>query len=399
MFARRDLLLQTFRANPEYDLVPFRRLGPGDRALADDLSRDPDNYGILRPRSFTTLGVKAVSNSVAALVRALATPRALPDRLRAASDDASVDEILRLVLDGVVQVEGDRGFVCGAGGDFLFDAPDGDTHAASDCIMRMSLDALRHASWLRIQNVSALSARLYFFNRAPVTPRWANRLPNPSATRDWLGLTRTGATRALLERHWEFVPSNEPGGWLSWVPRESQPAKMRESPTYKLYVSPACAHVRETFHAVVEELARFGPTSFKVGGDVQGLLRPDKIVLYFPAADALARCAEHLHRALDGTPAHGVPFTASVESTGLLSRGIDPPASAKVLSWRTSESWRLWTTNRLAVYMLTARATSNESTRVSAGSFARLRLALDGVDTRSWNPVATSWLSRSSMPA
>jgi hypothetical protein len=160
-----------------------------------------------------------------------------------------------------------------------------------------------------------------------------------------------------------------------------------------------CRHIPEALRTVVRTLASTEPTTFKIGSDVHGLLRPDKIVLYFTTAAALRRCADYLLSALRETPAHGVPFSAAVDSTGILSSGIDPPQSDKLLSWRESESWRLWTTNRLAVYLLTARATADRHTRIPPHGFARRRLELDGVDTRTWSPVATTWLSPAMPPA
>src|SRR5262249_57560169 len=90
--------------------------------------------------------------------------------------------------------------------------------------------------------------------------------------------------------------------------------------------------------------------------DAEGLLRPDKIVAYFPTLDGLRTASDRLATRLDGCPAHGVPFTSELSGGGLLSWGVDPPASERLVNWQPQESWRLWLTNRLANALFTARA-------------------------------------------
>jgi hypothetical protein len=388
---RAHLLEHTFRANPEYEFVPFRRLRRDDRQMVDDLSRDPAFQGILRPRTATTLGVKSASRELAALVRSLAVPGLLPAEVRRSADTHAADEIARLVLDGVLEVEHEGSFRCGASAEHLLaNAPPMDD-SGDDAIARLSKEALAYAEALAIPDAGTLSARMYFYNRKPITPRWAHRLPTPETTSDFLGLTGGSETASLLERHWTLASSEEPGGWLTWLPRKRRRERRRAGPTYKLYVSPDCEFVRDTFRIVVGTLAAHDHMVFKIGGDLAGLLRPDKIVVYFSEQDRLQLVAEQLGRALEGMPAHGVPFTASLDDRGLLSRGVDPPRRLKLLSWRETESWRLWTTNRLAVYMLTARATAGTTSQLSTAGFALARLRLDGVDTRTWSPTKTMW--------
>ena len=112
------------------------------------------------------------------------------------------------------------------------------------------------------------------------------------------------------------------------------------TPAYKLYVSPVCAQLPEAFGAVAAAVSRSASFQWKVGSDVYGLLRPDKIVACFTDFADLHATAADLLAKLDGCPAQGVPFTAAIESGRLLSWGIDPPSDEHTVPWLKRESWR-----------------------------------------------------------
>jgi len=99
--------------------------------------------------------------------------------------------------------------------------------------------------------------------------------------------------------------------------------------------------------------------------------------------------ARQLARELGLVPAHGVPFTAEVAGEGLLSWGLDPPASEHLIEWQERESWRLWLTNRLANAILLARQDPERT--IEPSLFALERLRLEGVDTTTWTPSETLW--------
>jgi hypothetical protein len=159
--------------------------------------------------------------------------------------------------------------------------------------------------------------------------------------------------------------------------------------TFKLYVSPGCHHIREAFQATLNAVVESNAHCFKIGDDVYGLLRPDKIVAYFSRFEDLQQVADRLRQALDGCPAHGIPFTAELSDDGLLSWGMDPPSEQPLVLGQERESWRLWVTNRLATALLMAKAA--ESQRVEPWQFALERLRLEGVDTETWTPAQTIW--------
>jgi hypothetical protein len=106
----------------------------------------------------------------------------------------------------------------------------------------------------------------------------------------------------------------------------------------------------------------------------------------------LAELAAAAAPALSGCPPHGVPFTAALTPDGLLSWGVDPPRSSCLPGWRGVESWRLWVTDRLARALLRARSLGCAD--LPPWRYARLRLALEGVDTAEWLPADVDWGER-----
>jgi hypothetical protein len=176
---------------------------------------------------------------------------------------------------------------------------------------------------------------------------------------------------------------------LTWVRRSRDPLEAA-GPEYKLYASPACEEIRRTFAALIELLAYCRASSIKIGADAAGLARPDKIVAYFDDLGDLALAARELEHRLEGLTADGVPFTAEISHSGLLSWGIDPPGRGALS--QDAQSWRHWVTLRLAANLIAAR-------RDSAGPREPWRAALDslskeGIDVHRWLPkpeTLTRW--------
>jgi hypothetical protein len=154
-------------------------------------------------------------------------------------------------------------------------------------------------------------------------------------------------------------------------------------------VSPQVEALRETFAAVVDVLSTRN-VHFKIGSDAAGLLRPDKMVLYFGDQDSLLEVASALADRLLSVEPHGVPFSAEITPNGLLSWGMDPPQSQHVLTWQGPESWRQWVVRRLAAAIVAAQ--SNSHSTMTPAEFALERLRHEGVDVDDWRPTASIWL-------
>ncbi|PYQ55044.1 MAG: hypothetical protein DMF53_28660 [Acidobacteria bacterium] len=383
----RDLLGRELRANPAYELVLWDRLAPEERRALDRLPHDPDFYGILRPRSTegasSALGVKAVDRDTALLFLTLREPGPLPSYVRTTLGEATGRTVARLIADGVLEVEKDGAFVWGpAALQVKGMLPKGGRLA------ELSLAALRYGQALAIDDPLRLSFRLYGYNRRPLTPRWRQLLPGPEAVQAHLGIGPGGAHRKLLDRTWR--PSSPSEAWLSWRSRAAEPAADPGGVTWKLYVSPAPEALAEGFGAILEALAAARAGQFKIGSGAAGLLRPDKIVAYFPTFERLEGAARAVESRLAGVAAQGVPFTSEIAGDGLLSWGMDPPVTERD-PWGGRESWRLWLTHRLARALIAARGAGEE---VEPWRYAVERLCLEGIDPSSWTPAASQWSGR-----
>ncbi len=379
------VLTSLFRANPLYELVLYDRLPAGERQAIADLAGAPGFYGLLKPLEGSAPGVKSVDRDTALLFLTLREPGPLPAYVRAALGEAAARTVTRLVADGVLQIENDGTFVSGSTAASLF-AETGGRKDGSGRLAELSRAALRYGQALAVDDPIRLSWRLYTYNHCPLTPWWKRLLPSREAVERYLGIAAGGTCRKLLDRRWTPTGS---APWLSWRARSRGSAEISRpstEPTWKLYVSPLPEALAEGFGAILEALAAGRASHFKVGADAAGLLRPDKIVAYFPSFDRLAEAAEVVTRRLDGAPPQGVPFTSEIGGDGLVSWGVD---AAKEARWEDGESWRLWLTHRLARALLSARAAPAEG--IEPWRFAMDRLRLEGVDTDTWTPGALAW--------
>jgi hypothetical protein len=382
----RDIRAATFRANPAYELVLFDRLPAAEQAALANLQQDPELYGLLRPRG-PGLSLKSACRETALLFFTLQTPGALPayatTRLGAAGNEA----IVRLVLDRILEMESAGAFLSGAEAHRLIYAEPLSAEAGG-FLARLALEAVRYGQGLDLEDSTQLSARLYFYNRLPASPAWKRRLPSADALAEYREIHPAGRNRPVLQTHWRSLPpAPDNPGWHTWASAYPEGARAG-SRSYKLYVSPRGEHLREAFAATLEVLTEVRAPSFKIGRDLYGALRPDKLVAYFGSLEAVQEAGDRLQQRLEGMPAQGVPFTAALDEQGLLSWGTDPPRGEHLLAWQ-GPSWRRWVTDRLAVALLSAKAAA--PTTVEPWQFALDRLRLEGIDTTTWTPATTIW--------
>jgi hypothetical protein len=372
----RGVLARDLRANPAYELVLFDRLPPGERERLEVLRNDPDLYGVLRPREGgPRLGVKSVGRETALLFLTLREPGPLPSYVRAVLGEETARTVSRLVADGILEVERDGAFVSGPA---AFE--EGEGEAGRGRLAELSVAALRYGQALAVDEPLALSLRLYSYNHRPLTPGWKRLLASPEAVQAHLGIAQGGAHRRLLDRVWAAQEPSE--AWLSWRLRSGETLLRGAGATFKLYVSPVPEALAGSFGEILEAFAAARTPHFKIGAGAAGLLRPDKIVAYFPDFERLARAAGAIASRVEGIAAQGVPFTSEIAGGGLLSWGTDPPAGTG--AWRRNESWRLWLTHRLARALLDARAAG----ATEPWRFAIERMRLEGVDPETWTPKA-----------
>ncbi len=347
--------------------MPLERLAPSERAALVDAEPASDLYGLLRPRPDGRGEPRAASCDVALLFLTLREPGPLPGFVvgAAAGDGAGVTA--RLVVDGVLEVLRDGCWVSGPA------ALPGVEHGEGDVIPALSAAALRYVASLEGLAAGPLAARLYFYGRRPGTPRLRRLAADPARLDAWLGLDRSE-----VDRHW--IEGRGNAHWRHWSSTVA-PATDRTRTHLKLYVSPGPEALGDAVVALAAAAVGVRDVhAFKCGRGLDGALRPDKLVAYCHTLEGLHQLASRVRARLDGAPAHGVAFTAGLGAEGLLSWGVDPPPDA---SGRAG-SWRQWMVERLADSIIEGRraALGHEG----AWRFAVDRLALDGVDVRTWVP-------------
>lgn len=362
------LLERDVRSNPGYRLRSLDTLPRSYRQSLDALGVDTVAAPwLLVAERGSLLPDKVVDQAGADLFSTLREGGRMPP--------SATGRLAELVLDGVLEVDTDNGFLTGPLAYEALVQPDG-RGAPPDRLGRLSLAALDYAERLGLTDVLQLTARLYCYHRIPVGPRWTRAYPGPSAV---LELLRGPA----LDRAWIGPPDAiEALPWLSWT-RRDRVGEPSDRFAYKLYVSPRIEDLPRVFPPLVEALTETGAARFKVGPDAAGLLRPDKLVVYLTDVTELAAVAGAVERALDGVRPHGVPFSAQLAGEGLLSWGGDPASDAGPVGSGV-ESWRWAVCRRLAESLVVAQAAGLR--RARPADFALARLALDGVDVCSFAP-------------
>jgi hypothetical protein len=275
--------------------------------------------------------------------------------------------IAQMVLDGIVEIEANGQMVSGtAAYDCLYERRE--SPASDGPLGALSRAALEYAQALDIPDARALSARLYAYNSVPASRRWRRLFLGEHAMESYLGIRLAATVTAEA--------------WIGW---HSASARRHDAmPVYKLYVSPLPGELRDVFAVVAETVARSPAYSWKVGNGMYGVLRPDKLVVYFETFEDLQATAADLLAKLQGCPAQGVPFTAAVSEGPLLSWGIDPAPEELSVPWLQRESWRTRICNRLASALTLAKNESRAS--MSPAQFAAERLRFEGIDTNTWAP-------------
>jgi len=149
---------------------------------------------------------------------------------------------------------------------------------------------------------------------------------------------------------------------------------------HKLYISPEPEFVPIIFPILVDTFGAMEVPSFKIGISSGALFRPDKLIAYFSNRDHLSIVAEELNASLNRIPAHGVPFTAPLDQSGLLSWGYDPGMG--VGSWRQLIAQTVGNAVALAPFTTIDQTVYN----------TKKALKRAGVDPDTWEPIPEAFL-------
>jgi len=363
---------RVFRLSDRYRLIARVRLEAFQRRQLGLDRYAAESGGVLVPVA-DDVPAKLICPATLTLLRALKRPGRIPQVARRWLR-ADPQALARLVLDEVLELRDGSGYVSGPSAVRAL----GLARPAASSRTRLgqlAIDALRYAEQAEEATPTGIADRLYFYNRAPLSPAWAGRLANPQAVAAFLGVGRTRPVGQLLRSAWRSTSTAETG-WLAWSSR----ARDCETARHKLYVSIDLADLEAAFPTVVAIASAENVPAFKVASDVYGLHRPDKLVLYVASRRDIVRVGRRLRAALKGARAQGAPFSAALDAEGLVSWGLDPPEPVP----EHAASWRRDVTMRLAFALLSARR--QDSGPLEPWEYALTRVALEGIDTVRWQP-------------
>lgn len=359
------------RANPSYRAVPWNRLAPDARR---DLAVSYDSFGVLLPVDGQGLPPVAIDRDTALLFLSLSEPGPAPDFAFSNSEEAA-STLRRLIFDSILQLEHADAFISGAEACARLGVEDlGERNG----LAKLSMEALSYGAALIDVDGASLMQKLYTYNRRPTTPALRRQLPNSEACLTFLGLASECGVRKVIDRHWSG-DDDDSSPWLVFTRRA--PQRERTTQSCKLYVGLTFEELAKCMPAIADALGRSAASQFKVGTDLDGLLRPDKFVAYFPNKAALHDAGRELLPIIADRAVHVVPFTAAIAPSGALSWGMDPQNA-----WfGDRQSWRQWICEKLAAALVAARSSTAET--VAPWQFALERLRLEGVDTDTFMPT------------
>lgn len=372
-----------FRINPKYEFVSFEDMSRAESDALGALRVDGDCAGILRPERHSGLRIKSACSQTAQLLQGLKTAGRLPENVRGQLAQEGCEPILELLLDDILQIFRNGRFESGPLVSDLL-KPTSPQSGNLGYLASLSRDALQYGQRLAIDDPQRLAAQMYFYNRTPVTPQWDRRIGDPAQFERFLGTDRDGRCGQLLRAGARRIAATQQSkGWDIWALKDDDRPHGKTF-DYKIYVSPSLEAMPEVLPIVLEVFFEHRVPLFKVGSNLPGLARPDKIIAYFGNFEQVEAVGARLAERIAGAPVHGVPFTAELFADGMISWGMDPH-EARMFDWQERASWRVWVAHHLARSLVDSRRTPNRM--IAPWQFALERLRLDGVDPDTWTPT------------
>ncbi len=229
----------------------------------------------------------------------------------------------------------------------------------------LSRAAIEYGSRLTMLPANVLAWRLYAFNAVPL--RGQQSFAVLSDYLRWLaGDSR--AARELTAGIYRAEPT-----WLR--ARGDQPS--RHLP-FKMYLSPRPEDAALAFQLLAECLRGRQGWEAKIVGSVALLGRPDKVVIHFDTLESLRHAAEQLGPRVEALSGQGVPFTAPLAKSEVMSWGMDPLPREGL-----SQSWRQKLCLALAASL---QAWAREGRAADVHSFLRQHLRTAAIDPDTWAP-------------
>ncbi|MBK8706344.1 MAG: hypothetical protein IPN33_24130 [Saprospiraceae bacterium] len=299
----------TFRVGRQYELLETSRIAQSAPKALAELFSNPEVYGLFMPVDKAGhLSPKIAYKDVALLYYALQTEGQLPHFIRNAYDDETNLVVARLVLDGILEMKANDRFVSGAAAQSALYREDAAILPSGGRLPAISEQAIRYALQLDGLDSRRIAQRLYGYNTMPAGPSAYSHLTDSRAVERFLRVATH--TRKGLLNGWKKQTPTEQFGWISWHKTSARIIHNGHLPTYKIYISPTIDDLPGVFQQFLHILPHIKLVSFKVGANREGVLRPDKLVVYFNRYDELTQAADVLKAALFCEHPQGVPFTA-----------------------------------------------------------------------------------------
>jgi len=378
---------EKLRQGSSYLLVEWNELDITEQKMLSGLNDEAEVYGIFQPLfSSSHLTKKVAYKEVALLYLHLKKTNNLPHYLFLSPEEKLNETITQLVLDNILEIEYEGNFVSGTAAiKAIFGEAFFENEIIPNYLSKLSMGAIQYALLLRDLDMRSLSRKLYTFNTTPWDEYAKSKFYAEHSIKEFLFSSENKEINDLLNEFWESNLS-EKKYWLSWWKKKINEdfSITSNKPTFKLYISPVISDLPKVFQHVIPILSASSVFNFKIGGNIEALLRPDKMVVYFESFERLMETASLLKKELTGYRSQGVPFTSQIDEQGILSWGVDP-ADTDVLSTIEAGSWRLKVTDQLALVILQAQKDKLNLQR--SIQFIKAKLLSVGINTENWTSV------------
>ena len=207
----------------------------------------------------------------------------------------------------------------------------------------LSLCAIREVIKKKIFNYYDLFELLYKYNSGENTICKCSGIDEKNIYKSFLKLNK-GHPLIKYGALLEFNEWRE--GWYTW---KKIRVHKRQDIGYKVYVGVDISCVPEVFEIIATLFMESEATAIKISNGKSGLLRPDKLVVYFNEIEHAKKFCSYICRnyTISRYLSHAVPFTQQViPNSSILSIGVD--------FRRMSLSWRQKVVSKLscAIYFL-----------------------------------------------
>ena len=377
------LLDKKFRAANLYRLKEWNQLDSHQKESLSHLQDESEVYGVFQPViPSQNVFNKVAYREIALLYFHLQHANKLPHYLIFSGEQKINETIAAMLLDGIIEIEWAGKFVSGphALPAIYDDDVMSETHLRT-YLSRLSYKAIYYAWMLNDADERSIASRLYTFNTVPWDTSMKTTFLKKNSVQEFLfSGTDDNAINTLTERwHSTITEKNE---WLSWS--RKMPENFIDDPSqgiFKLYISPVVNDLPGVLLKSVPIIDASDAVSFKIGNTLPGLLRPDKMVVYFYSKESLFKTAGTLIDVLKHYAAQGVPFSVQLDDNGLLSWGEDPPEGQQNLDG----SWRTVISDKLAA--LLAQAKENKLSWDRTIAYIEATMQSKGIDIRNWDPT------------